>query len=315
VPSLWRHVRGQPPDERGLRARLLPTGPRRHGQAPLHRRGRPRRRRRRPGRPVPVRWRLLWRRLRLLTRRPRADDAQPHGRECTRCRADGAASRAAAAAVPAACGAGQRRGSLVGGCARCWLRAVLAPCGAGRRCSVACRGCVRCRVRAVPGACGAAWVRSACAASGERRCLGGQCDQRRVGGRGAVPASATWARWAMRASAACVRAPRPCLSVRAAARPGWWAGGVLTVMGMWCAAATKAGPGDLRRPERVVLGLRAGIWCPAVDLRDGILSRSGVTVRRGERPGALTPAGTSERSAGTGRVRRVLARSISLRHA
>jgi hypothetical protein len=222
-------------------------------------------------------------------------------------------------------GAGRlRAGARGAGCVRCRstarvacgrVRAVLAACGAG---SVRCRSTVQRRLprlRAVPGACGAAWVRSACAASGERRCLGGQCDQRRVGGRGAVPGSATWARWAMRASAACVRAPRPCLSVRAAARPGWWAGGVLTVMGMWCAAATKAGPGDLRRPERVVLGLRAGIWCPAVDLRDGILSRSGVTVRRGERPGALAPAGTSERSAGTGRVRRVLARSISLRHA
>ena len=74
-------------------------------------------------------------------------------------------------------------------------------------------------------------------------------------------------------------------------------GGVLTVMGMWCAAATKAEPGDLRRPERVVLGLRAGIWCPAVDLRDRVWSPSGVTVRRGETLGALTPAGTSERSA------------------
>ena len=67
VPRLWRHLRAQPADGRILRTRVVPPGPCRHGQAPIHGRGH-RPRRSHAITPVRRRWRRLLRwRLRLLT--------------------------------------------------------------------------------------------------------------------------------------------------------------------------------------------------------------------------------------------------------
>ncbi len=65
LPRLWRHLRGQPPDERGGHAGELSAGTRRHGQAAVHRRhGGPRRRSPR----CFFRWPCARRRRRLLRR-------------------------------------------------------------------------------------------------------------------------------------------------------------------------------------------------------------------------------------------------------
>lgn len=80
LPRLRRHLRGQPADGRGRPARVLPAGTRRHGPAPLHRRGH------RSGWQRPGRWGvrsrrrwLLRRWLRLLT----AGRPRPGGRPRT----------------------------------------------------------------------------------------------------------------------------------------------------------------------------------------------------------------------------------------
>jgi hypothetical protein len=119
-------------------------------------------------------------------------------------------------------------------------------------------------------------------------------------------------------------------------RPGWHH--VSTNSTVLCGAADRITPGAPRpaqcvghtagqpitraevprscvRPEGVALRRTGGIWSRAIDLRGGSWLRSAVTVRRGETSCVATLAGTPERSAGTDQLRRVSARSVSLRHA